>query len=276
MAELSADTTRLCLACGVPQGTVAVPWRGGARYLWRPCLCREGAIEAAEAREMSRRAALAASYGERAPTDDLEALAAQGLTLDRFRRELLEAGPLGEHPCDVAGAWLSAITGRVRAVHADEDSPPALLYLSSPTRGCGKTHLAAGLALAARAVGRRTALVEEKRLLAASWGASLEEQERLLTRYAERAWLLVIDDLGRRPVRRASQDETSGAADVWDALLNRRYALGGWTVITSNLTPAELLDQGTVNLSTFSRIGQMTRRRVVRFRGEDRRLVGLP
>lgn len=273
MEELTAVSTRPCPACGAPQGVLAVPWRGGTRYLWRPCPCREGAIDASEARDLARRAELARAYALRDPADDLDALAAQGLTFERFQRELLEAGPSGEHPLDVATGWLEAIRGRGRVAHGDERAPPAMLYLTSPTRGCGKTHLAAGLALAARAAGRRAALVEEKRLLAAYWGASLEAQERLLARYGERAWLLVIDDLGRRPVRRASEEETTGAADVWDALINRRYALGGWTVITSNLTPTELLDQGTITLSTFSRIGQMTRRRVVRFRGEDRRLA---
>lgn len=273
MEELTAAATRPCPACGAPQGVLAVPWRGSTRYVWRPCPCREQAIEAAEARDLAWRAELARAYARRDPADDLEALAAQGLTLTRFRRELLEAGPSGEHPLDVATSWLEALRGLGRVVLADENAPPAMLYLTSPTRGCGKTHLAAGLALAARAVGRRTALVEEKRLLAAYWGASLEEQERLLTYYGERTWLLVIDDLGRRPVRRASEEETTAAADVWDALINRRYALGGWTIITSNLTPTELLDQGAITLSTFSRIGQMTRRRVVRFRGEDRRLA---
>jgi DNA replication protein DnaC len=98
--------------------------------------------------------------------------------------------------------------------------------VTSPTRGCGKTHIATGLALAARETGRSAAFVEEKRLLAAYWGASLEAQERLLIRYGERIWLLVIDDLGRRPVRRQHEDETTSVADVWDALLNRRYARG--------------------------------------------------
>lgn len=276
MDELSATSMRPCPVCGTPQGVMAVPWRGGTQYLWRPCPCREQAIDTAEARDLARRESLLQSYTRRDPADDLDALAAQGLTLDRFRHDLLVASPSGEHPLDAATVWLAAIGEQARAVHTDADAPPAMLYLTSPTRGCGKTHLAAALALAARAAGRRVALVEEKRLLAAYWGASLEEQERLIRHYGERAWLLVIDDLGRRPVRRQSEEETSGVADVWDALLNRRYALGGWTVITSNLTPTELLDAGTINLSTFSRIGQMTRRRVVRFRGEDRRLAGLP
>lgn len=274
MSELTAASTRACPSCGAAQGTMALPWRGGARYVWRPCPCREEVFAEAATREAARRAALQRSDAPGAAVDDLDALAAQGLTLEHFRRELLEAGPTGEHPLDAVAAWLEeALTAGPRAVHADEGSPPALLYLTSPTRGCGKTHLAAGLALAARAAGRTAALVEEKRLLAAYWGGTLEEQERLVTRYGERAWLLVIDDLGRRPVRRQGEEETTGVADVWDALLNRRYVRGGWTVITSNLTPTELLDAGTINHSTFSRIGQMSRRRVVRFRGVDRRLT---
>jgi hypothetical protein len=254
-----------------------VAWRGGTRHLWRPCRCQEGVIAAVEARDLSRRAGLAQAYAVTDAADDLDAMAAQGLTLTRFQRELVPSGPSGEHPLDVAQGWLQgALAAGPRAVHTDAASPPAMLYLTSPTRGCGKTHLAAGLALAARAAERRAVLIEEKRLLAAYWGASLGDQERLLTRYGDRIWLLVIDDLGRRPIRRQGDEETSSVADVWDALLNRRYALGGWTIITSNRTPAELLDQGTINESTFSRIGQMTRRRVVRVRGEDRRLAGLP
>jgi chromosomal replication initiation ATPase DnaA len=198
-------------------------------------------------------------------------LAHQGLTLARFRRELL-SGPPDEHPLDLAVNWLdAALAAGPYAVHTDEACPPSLLYLTSPTRGCGKTHLATGLALAAREAKQRVALVEEKRLLAAYWGASLEEQERLLVRYGERTGLLVIDDLGRRPVRRQSQEETTSVGDVWDALLNRRYTYGGWTIITSNYTPTELLDRGTINSSTFSRIGQMTRRQVVMIQGEDQR-----
>lgn len=275
MAELTAASARACPSCGAAQGTMPLPWRGGTRYVWRPCPCREEALAEGAAREAARRAALQRTHAPAAGVDDLDALAQQGLTLERFRRELLEAGPSGEHPLDVATAWLGeALTAGARAVHADGDGPPALLYLTSPTRGCGKTHLAAGLALAALEAGRTAALVEEKRLLAAYWGGTLEAQERLLARYGERAWLLVIDDLGRRPVRRQGEEETTGVADVWDALINRRYVRGGWTVITSNLTPAELLDAGTINHSTFSRIGQMSRRRLVRFRGIDRRLAG--
>jgi hypothetical protein len=274
MTELTTGSARVCPSCGAAQGTMALPWRGGTRYVWRPCPCREEALVEAAARDVDRRKAMSHTHAPAAPVDDLDALAQQSLTLEGFRRELLEAGPTGEHPLDVATTWLEeALAAGPRAVHADAAQPPALLYLTSPTRGCGKTHLAAGLALAARAAGRAAALVEEKRLLAAYWGGSLEAQERLLTRYGERAWLLVIDDLGRRPVRRQGEEETTGVADVWDALLNRRYVRGGWTVITSNLTPTELLDAGTINHSTFSRIGQMSRRRLVRFRGVDRRLA---
>jgi hypothetical protein len=274
VSDLTSQSCRACPICGAPQSTIGVVWRGGTRYLWRPCPCQERAITAVEARDLARRAALSLAYAEVDAADDLDPLAAQGLVIERFRRELLHAGQPGEHPLDLALGWLDgALAAGPRAVHADADSPPAMLYLTSPTRGCGKTHLAAGLALAARAAGRSAALVEEKRLLAAYWGASLEAQERLLTRYGERTWLLVIDDLGRRPVRRQGDEETTGVADVFDALLNRRYALGSWTIITSNHTPTELLDQGTINSSTFSRIGQMTRRRVVRMRGEDRRLA---
>jgi hypothetical protein len=272
VSDLNACSTRACPVCGLPQTTMAVPWREGTRYIWRPCECREGAIDASEVRRASWRAALNQAYTQPNLVDDLDALAAQGLTLATFRPELLEPGPTGEHPLTVATEWLTSITDLDRAIHTDEAMPPSMLYLTSPTRGCGKTHIATGLALAARETGRSAAFVEEKRLLAAYWGASLEAQERLLIRYGERIWLLVIDDLGRRPVRRQHEDETTSVADVWDALINRRYARGGWTVITSNRTPTELLDTGTINLSTFSRIGQMTRLRVIRVRGEDQRL----
>lgn len=276
MVDLHPASTRPCPACGQPQRVIPLPWRGGSRYLWRPCPCREGAIDASEARELARSTSLVKAYAHTDAADDLEALAAQSLTLDRFQRDLLQQGASGEHPLDAAIRWLDEISGAERAILADDEQPAAMLYLTSPTRGCGKTHLAAGIALAARAAGRRVALVEEKRLLAAYWGATLEGQEQLLARYGEQAWLLVLDDLGRRPARRVAEGETTAAADVWDALLNRRYARGGWTVITSNLTPGELLDQGIVTLSTFSRISQMTRRRLVCFYGEDRRLARLP
>jgi hypothetical protein len=270
---LTADSTRPCPICGAEQGTLAVTWRGAITYLWRSCVCHEAYIAAVEAREQARQAALARIYAQAEAANDLDVLAHQGLTLARFRRELL-SGPPDEHPLDLAVNWLdAALAAGPYAVHTDAACPPALLYLTSPTRGCGKTHLATGLALAAQAAGQRVALVEEKRLLAAYWGASLEEQEQLLVRYGERTWLLVIDDLGRRPVRRHGHEETTSVGDVWDALLNRRYTYGGWTIITSNCTPTELFDRGTINSSTFSRIGQMTRRKVVPIQGEDQRMT---
>ncbi|MEI7645976.1 MAG: ATP-binding protein [Chloroflexales bacterium] len=274
MSDLTAETCRVCCTCGAPQGTVAVAWRGGTHYLWSPCSCREVTITASEARDVERESCLAHATVEGSAVDDLDALARQGMTLARFQRELLKSGPTKDHPFDIALGWIKAVqaTGPL-AIHTDKTNPPAMLYLNSPTRGCGKTHLAAGLALMARESGLRAALVEEKRLLAAYWGASLDAQERLLIRYAERMLFLVIDDLGRRPVRRYADEETTSVADVWDAILNRRYALGGWTVITSNHSPGELLDRGTINYSTFSRIIQMTRRRAVRVWGEDQRLT---
>ena len=271
MTTLTAETIRPCPSCGAEQGTLAVTWRGTITYLWRSCVCSEERIKALEARDRMRHDALARIYTQGEAANDLDILAHQGLTLARFRRELV-SGSSDTHPLDLAVNWLNAaLAAGPYAVYTDKACPAALLYLTSPTRGCGKTHLATGLALTARETGQRVALIEEKRLLAAYWGASLEEQERLLVRYGESTWLLVIDDLGRRSVRRQSQEETTSVGDVWDALLNSRYTNGGWTIITSNCTPTELLDRGTINRSTFSRIGQMTLRQMVMLHGEDQR-----
>lgn len=273
---LVANSARQCPECGVQQGTMPLPWHGGLRYLWRPCACRDTDLAERAARDAARQAAHVNASAQQDTLGDLTALADQALTIDTFQPDWLAIGADGDHPYDIATVWLDqALATGARAVHRDPANMGSLLFFTSPTRGCGKTHLAAALALKARTAGRSATFVEEKQLLAAYWGGSLAQQEHLLTRCAERPWLLVIDDLGRRPVRRQGDEETTGVADVWDAMLNRRYVLGGWTIITSNRSPTELLDAGTINLSTFSRIAQMSARRVVRFCGVDRRLAGL-
>lgn len=229
-------------------------------------------MAAFEERQRARAVQLAQHLDAGLLDDGLATLATQGMTLERFRPGWLAGERDGSHVQRRALGWLEQILPRERASYGDPDSPPAALLCTSPTRGCGKTHLAVALGLEARRQGRRVAFVEEGQFLRRYWGCRLEEQPRLLRLLAERAWLTIIDDLGRRSVRRDAGSASSTVADVWDALLGRRHELGGWTIITSNATPDELLARGTINASTYSRLAQMTGRQYLFFDGVDRRL----
>lgn len=54
-------------------------------------------------------------------------------------------------------------------------------------------------------------------------------------------------------------------------LLDRRYSCGGWTVITSNFTPDELLEYDVLHPYTYSRLVGMIGGRVLYFDGVDQR-----
>lgn len=229
------------------------------RY-WSDCRCLSEALDRdAKIAEAIPRL-LAQQHG--ALTTDLSAI--EHLPLDTFDKSKLQATN-GGNPHDVAVRWLSRIAESARADY--HDGPPAALYFYSPGKGRGKTHLAAGIALEARKLGKFVAWCDEISYVERYWAADLEEKARLSRLMGERAWLTVLDDLGQR------ENTPASLRDAWYDVVNPRWLERGWTIITSNRTLDELLGHGTINDATYSRLAQMTRSRILEFVGTDQRLV---
>ncbi len=266
--ERDATTVRACPACGAEQGTVPiyVPMYQRTEYWWADCPCRLAAI----ADDELQREALINRYDQRQKEEKMKDDSMRRiahLTLDTFEPGWLNSETPAQHPYAVATAWLSRILPAPHGDYRTATLPPAALYLYSPGKGRGKTHLAAAITNAARDAGKRVAFVEEHAYLQARWGRPIGEAEQLTERLGEQAWLTVIDDLGQRAKAGAS------VADAWYALFNRRWMQARWTIITSNRTPDELVAQGTINEATYSRIAQMTNKEIITFHGVDQRLV---
>jgi hypothetical protein len=251
-----------CERCGT-----AVEWRqytnaiGKSVRYWSDCACVDGAI----LRDQQRSAESAALHaGQRtefvADSADLSAF-----TFDTFSPARLTNGA---QLLAIARGWLDAIIN-LPVAHSYSENPRACLYFYSAGKGRGKTHLAGAVLNAARAEGKRAAWADEITYIESYWAASLEDRAKLSALPGERAWLTVLDDLG--------QKETSGAGlrDAWYDVVNPRWLKRGWTVITSNWTPDELLARGTINDATYSRIVHMTRGKLVEFVGTDQRLPGV-
>jgi len=243
---------------------MAVAWRGETTYCWEPCACRRASWEAAQRRQ----AMLQAQYCLPDPLEgpSLESLG-RHMTLERFNGALLRNETGGSHPYTIATNWLRAIGAYgPRADVTDPESPPPALYFYSPQPGCGKTHPAAALGYQARDVlERRVAVVVEDAFLQQAWGVSLADKAALLERLAVRPWLTIIDALGQR------EDVRASVRNEYYALLDRRYSCGGWTVITSNFTPDELVEYGVLHPYAYSRLVAMIGEQVLYFDGEDRR-----
>jgi hypothetical protein len=244
-----------------------VEWRGETMYCWEPCSCRRETWEAAQRRQ----AALQLQYRASDPLEEpsLEALS-RHMTLERFDQTLLRNDVGDAHPYTVGTSWLRAIEAYgPRADVTDSNSPPQALYFYSPQPGCGKTHLAAGLGYHARDVfDRRVAVIIEDAFLQQVWGVSLADKGALLDRLAVRPWLTIIDALGQR------EDVRASVRNEYYALINRRYSCGGWTVMTSNFTPDELVEYGVLHPYAYSRLVAMIGGQVLYFDGEDRRGLG--
>lgn len=183
-------------------------------------------------------------------------------TLDSFDPTRLEGG---EKLVKAALRWLELIAPLPVAPSYRKD-PRACLYFYSPGKGRGKTHLAAALMNAAIEQDRHTAFADEISYIESYWAATFETKALLSAEPGERAWLTVLDDLGQR------ESTSAGLRDAWYDVVNPRWLKRGWTIITSNWTPDELLKQGTINEATYSRIVQMTRGQLVTFNGTDQRL----
>lgn len=259
---LTAETRVPCSQCGQLRGTMALDWRGETRYLLTACDCQEvAAARIAERDARYRQQQLLAELG------DTGQKLIEGLELDRFNPRLL-ANAGATHPYAIATAWLTEIldAGDRGDYHA---GPPVALYFYSPGKGRGKTHLAAACFWEARRNHRLAVFLDETSYYERRRSCKMEELERLSTLPGNRAWLTVVDDLGnRRP--------TEALMDDWYAVFNRRWLRRGWTIITSNKTPDQLVEQRTIDEATYSRLMQMIRKRVIYFDGPDVRLMEVP
>lgn len=173
----------------------------------------------------------------------------------------------GEKLVTAARRWLEQIQPlSVAPSYTDDDAPRPCLYFHSAGKGRGKTHLAGALVNVARQAGRLVAFADEIAYIERYWAATLEEKAKLSALPGERAWLTVLDDLGQR------ESTGAGLRDAWYDVVNQRWLKRGWTIVTSNWTPDELLTRGSINEATYSRIVQMTRGRLITFTGNDQRL----
>lgn len=143
--------------------------------------------------------------------------------------------------------------------------PAVVLYLYSPGKGRGKTHLAAALAGLVHAAGRLVYFADEIGYIERYWAAALEDKAALSQLAGERAFLTVIDDMGQR------ERTTESLRDAWYAVFNPRWLKRGWTIVTSNYTPSELRQRGTINDATLSRLTQMCGGRMLVFQSGDYR-----
>ena len=131
--------------------------------------------------------------------------------------------------------------------------------------GCGKTHLAVGLAKAAIEAGRTVKLTTETALLRdikRSYGDAAAPDEAVILADLGRAWLLVLDDVGT-----AAVNATLWYQDILYAIVNQRYTAGLPVVLTSNLIPDQLAER--LGPRTWSRLLALAE--CFRLDGPDRR-----
>lgn len=271
--ETPPGTAVPCPACGELRTVrlTAAAWRGQHLAYWSDCRCIRETVAASEAlsREASERQR--GSRDDSGAAYDAAVLAAHGhLTLATFEPDRLQVAPGEPHPFPVAQRWLADALAQ-STISGYRTGPPAALYFRGP-RGRGKTHLAVAIALAAREAGRRIALVNEAqylhKLIALPFGPALDA---LVSVPAERAWLTVYDDIGKRPPLDEARAAKIQAA--WYTMIDPRYnARRFWTVFTSEKSLDELAAQGTIDESLYSRIYEMTRGMELVFDGEDQRL----
>lgn len=193
---------------------------------------------------------------------------ADPVPIGQFTLETFDASRLsnGDQLLAIVCGWLGAISPHPVAP-SYSDKPRCCLYFYSQGKGRGKTHLAAALVNQVRANGRRAILVDEISYIESYWAADFESKAKLSALPGERAWLTVIDDLGQK------ESASAGLRDAWYDILNPRWLKRGWTVVTSNWTPDQLVERGTINPATYSRLVQMTHGKWIEFIGADQRLV---
>lgn len=265
-----ATDTRVCPCCGEQQHAVPIRhYNGSTFFVWNVCQAMQRSWNATESQIAHRRSDL-----EKRQMEAERAMGDPGLsqiarfTLASFDPDRLKVELGDDNPLDVVTSWLAAIRDRARG---DYHSGPAVaLHLYYPGKGTGKTHLAAGAALAARAMGKLTVFLEEVSYLERSWAADFADKEQLSMLPGETAWLTVLDDIGQNPPGR----DPRGLQKAWYNIINRRWLKCGWTIITTNKTLEQLMDQGTLSEAAYSRLYQMTRGEAVLMEADDQRLRG--
>jgi hypothetical protein len=262
--QLTPESQVPCLNCGAILEPREVEWKGQIFYWQRPCPCRDQVIDERERKIADMDATYRRAQAFRGLGDTGMKLV-EGFALESFDPRKLKETELG-HPYTLATKWINDIidAGDVANYH---DGPPAALYFLSPGKGRGKTHLAAGLMWEIQNHHKKLAVfLDETTFIERRWATtSFEEKERLASLPGSQAWLTVIDDLG-------NHNGGQGVADTWYAVFNRRWLKRGWTIITSNFTPEQLLEKGTINDATYSRLRQMIQSTCIFFDGKDIRL----
>lgn len=188
----------------------------------------------------------------------------QHFTLESFDTTRLCGG---DKLVAAARRWLEQASALSVADRSYAD-PRCCLFFYSGGKGRGKTHLASGIALAARANDKTIAIVDETGFLESYWAAGFDERARLTAGPAEKAWLTVFDDMGSR------EKTPEGLRDLWYDVIGPRWLKRGFTIVTSNWTLDELAARGTIDDRVYSRLYQMTGGKLITFDGADQRLVG--
>lgn len=258
-SDRPVGSTSVCDRC-----KAVVEWKeyrnavGRTVRFWSDCACIYGAIA-------KDQAISAASVGLHA--DQRTEVIADVVNLAQFTLSSFSPAKLtnGERLIAVVSGWLTAIHALPYAPSYYE-KPRCCLYFYSSGKGRGKTHLAAALLNEARGMGKLAAFADEINYIESYWAAPLEARARMSALPADKAWLTVFDDMG------AKESTGAGLRDAWYDLINPRWLKRGWTVITSNHTPDDLLSRGTINDATYSRIVQMTQGQLITFDGVDQRL----
>lgn len=196
----------------------------------------------------------------------VEPVASDVRTIQRFTFATFDATRLvnGDKLLRAAQRWLEAIEGKPSGNY--HDGPAVALYFYSQGKGRGKTHLAGAMAMDAHKRDKLVAFADEIGFVDRLWAAELDQRASLSQLAGEWAWLTVLDDMGAR------ENTPAGLRDAWYGVINPRWLKCGWTIFTSNWTPEELVERGTLDDRSYSRLKQMTRGQVVTFDGADQRL----
>jgi hypothetical protein len=235
--------------------------------VWNVCQAQQRAWDAGDARIIRQDAEKRQAAAEQALGDPGLSRIAR-FTLASFDPDRLRVALGADNPYHVVLDWLATIRDLPSGDY--HSGPPVALHLYYPGKGTGKTHLAAGAALAARAQGKLAVFIEEVSYLERTWSVPFADKERLSMLPGEQAYLTVIDDLGQNPPGR----DPTAPQRAWYNVINRRWLKCGWTIITTNRTLEQLMDQGTLSEAAYSRLHQMTRGEAVLMEADDQRLRG--
>lgn len=258
--DLPLGTIDTCPTCKAPIELREMPdYKQRPYRYWSDCPCIGHAAD---------RAVELAAQSARLHADQRTEVIADPVPIAQFTFETFDPVRLVNGPrlLDIVRGWLAAIGGLPVATSYHE-KPRACLYFYSAGKGRGKTHLAGAIVNQVRADSRRAVLIDEMDYIETFWAASLEARSDLSALPGTRAWLTAIDDMGQR------ESTGPGLRDAWYDVINARWLKRGWLVITSNYTPDELVERGTINAATYSRLVQMTQNKLVEFDGIDQRLV---